>query len=88
MDRYTQEQVLKGLANHHRVDVLCLLLSSPDLSVEEIANSCTVDYKTMSVHLHKLKRAGLISKNRYGRRVEHRITARGKQAVQYVSKMI
>ena len=87
MDRYTQEQIIKGLANHRRIDALFFLASCPDASVEEIAEACHVDYKTMAAHLKRMTTSGLVIKKPYGRRVEHRITPRGEQALQYISSL-
>lgn len=79
-----QENIMKSLANHHRIELLNLLSSHADMSVEEIAESTGVGYKTIAVHLHRLAQSGLITKKYYGRRVEHRISPRGVQAVEYL----
>lgn len=84
MDSYSLQQVMKGVSNHYRIDVLRQLKSQPDLSVEELAESLNVGYKTLSVHLRKMKNAGLISKKQYGRRVEHRLTERGACLVDFL----
>lgn len=77
VDSYTLEIVMKGVANHHRINVMLQLKNQPDMSVEELSESCRVAYKTLSVHLRSLKNAGLITKKKYSRRVEHRLTDRG-----------
>lgn len=87
MDSYSKQAIVKGIANHRRIDVLALLSSNPDLSVEEIAEACAVDYKTIAVHLRKMTAAGLIAKKSYGRRVEHRITDRGSYALEFLKHL-
>jgi len=77
MDSYSLEIALKGAANHHRINVLLQLKNQPDMSVEELSETCHVAYKTLSVHLRRLKNAGLITKKKFGRRVEHKLTDRG-----------
>ncbi len=81
MDSYTLENVVKGVANHYRIDILFLLSSNPDLSVEEIANHCGAGYKTIAVHLRKMTSSGLVEKRQYGRRKEHNLSNRGKQVL-------
>ncbi len=77
MDSYALQQIMKGASNHYRIDVLHELKTQPDLSVEELAERVNAGYKSLSVHLRRLKNAGLITKKNYGRRVEHRLTDRG-----------
>lgn len=84
MDRYFQENIVKGIANHRRIEILYTLASQPDLSVEEIAEVCSAEYKTIAMHLHRLAQSGLITKKYFGRRVEHRLTERGTQALDYL----
>jgi len=85
MDSYTLEQIVKGFANHRRIDVLYLLAGTPGISVEEVAESCQVEYKTIASHLRKMAASGLITKKYYGRRVEHRLTSHGEQAVKFLN---
>ena len=87
MDSYSQQKIIKGVANHRRIEVLYLLASQPDLSVEEVSAECRVDYKTIAEHLRKLSTSGLISKNHYGRRVEHRLTERGKSVLKFLREL-
>ncbi len=78
MDSYSKQEIVKGVSNHRRIEILYLLDENSGLSVEEIAGLCKAGYKTIAVHIRRLTTSGLISKKYYGRRVEHRITDRGK----------
>jgi DNA-binding HxlR family transcriptional regulator len=84
MDSYYLEIMMKGAANHHRINALLRLKITPDMSVEELSSSCHVEYKTLSSHLKRLVTSGLITKKYYGRRVEHRLTNRGEEIVSFL----
>ena len=84
MDSYNQEKIIKGIANHRRIEVLYLLAGSPSMSVEEIAEACRIDYKTVASHLKRMTLSGLITKTNYGRRVEHKITKLGSDSVKFL----
>jgi len=84
MDSYSKQSIVKGFSNHRRIEILYLLAGSNDLSVEEIAEACAAGYKTIAVHVRKLATSGLVSKKHYGRRVEHRITDRGKAVLTFL----
>lgn len=84
LDTYSLENILKGSANHRRIEVLFELKSTPDMSVEELAEATRSGYKTLSAHLKRLVTSGLITKNYYGRRVEHRLTERGTCVVDFI----
>jgi predicted transcriptional regulator len=79
--------IVKGFANHHRIDVLRLLFNKPDLSVEEIANTLKVNYKTISVHVRQLNRAGLIEKHYLANYIEHKLTRRGLAVLKFLGKL-
>ena len=85
MDSYELEKIVKGVANHRRIDVMRLLRASPGLSVEEIAQQLRVEYKTLATHLFKLSSSGLVTKQNYGRRVEHTLTDRGTSMLKYLN---
>jgi len=68
------ERVLKGVANHRRIEVLRLLAREPGLSLSAIAEQTGVGIPTIQEHVRRLHSAGLISKSRKDRRVEHTVT--------------
>lgn len=79
--------ITKGFANHRRIEVMFLLAGSPNLTVWEIANILSVNYKTISVHISRLMLSGLVTKKYRGQEVIHKLTNRGKQALQYIRKI-
>jgi DNA-binding transcriptional ArsR family regulator len=72
------EKIVKGFANHRRIDILLLLERRPELSVFDIVDEVGSDFRTVSEHLRKLTIAGLLLKRRSGRYVCHTLTSRGK----------
>ncbi len=72
------ERIIKGFANHRRLDVLQLLQKSPELSVDEIAERLSMGYLNASDHIRKLAVAGLVLKRSDGKSVRHRLTPRAK----------
>lgn len=70
------ERIVKGFANHRRLDILMLLKKSPELSVEEVADQLSIGYINASDHIRKMTIAGLIIKRSDGRAVRHKLTPR------------
>lgn len=71
------ERIIKGFANHRRLQILELLQREPELSVENIAERLNYGYENTSDHLRKLAIAGLILKKNVGPRVHHKLSDRG-----------
>jgi DNA-binding transcriptional ArsR family regulator len=65
------ERVVKGFANHRRIEILMLLEKEPELSVTEIAESLNINFKTASEHIRRLAIAGLVLKRNEGNAVRH-----------------
>ncbi len=60
-------KVFKAVANEKRIKILKLLLKEDDeMSVESIAESLKIGYKTASQHLQKLANVGLVKKRQKG----------------------
>ncbi|MES2023403.1 MAG: winged helix-turn-helix domain-containing protein [Patescibacteria group bacterium] len=72
------ERIIKGGANHRRLQILFLLEKNPGLSVELVSEMLNVNFVTIASHLQKLHHSGLITKKYIGRTVIHDITPRGK----------
>lgn len=72
------EKIVKGFANHRRIQVLELLEKIPNLSVDEISQNLNVGFFTISDHIRKLADTGLVDKQYKGRFVIHSLTKRGK----------
>ena len=81
------ERVVKGFANHRRLDILELLQQKPELSVEDIAERLSIGYENASDHIRKLAIAGLLLKRYQGREVRHRLTERGEAALSFCQSL-
>jgi len=71
------EQIVRGFSNHRRIEMIDLINSSPELSVDQIAKRLKINYKTASSHLRRLIMAGLIMKRSHGKDILHKISDRG-----------
>ncbi|HEY4487636.1 MAG TPA: winged helix-turn-helix domain-containing protein [Candidatus Paceibacterota bacterium] len=71
------ERIVKGFANHRRVEMLDLLKREPELSVEDISERLNIGYENASDHMRKLAIAGLVMKRNDGPAVRHKLTPRG-----------
>ena len=72
------ERIMKGVANHRRLQILFLLEKNPGLSVELVSTNLDVTFVTIASHLQKLHHSGLVTKKYIGRTVVHNVTKRGK----------
>ncbi len=75
------ERVVKGFANHRRLEILYLLKRQPELSVEEISERLRMGYENASDHLRKMAIAGLILKRNEGKSVRHKLTRRAEDVL-------
>jgi len=73
------ERVFKGVANHWRIDILFLIIKSPEISLFQIADRLGANRKTISEHTWRLYKAGLINKNYKGRQVVHTLSPYGEK---------
>ena len=78
------ERVVRGFANHRRIEVMDLLESEPELDLREIARRCAINYKTASEHLRRLTVAGLVTKRAKGTHVLHVLSPRGKKVLMFL----
>lgn len=65
-------QVVQGLANPHRLELLDLLVQAPR-SVEQLAEAAGLSVANASQHLQRLKRAGLVIGERQGTTIRYHI---------------
>ena len=77
------EKIVKGFANHRRIQVLELLKKTPDLSVDDISQNLNVGFFTISDHIRKLADTGLVNKQYKGRFVIHSLTIIGKSVLSF-----
>ncbi len=74
---YQLERIIKGAANHRRIEILELLKMRPELSVADVTEILDGNFKTISEHLRRLAIAGLVIKRSDGLNVRHKVTNRG-----------
>ena len=72
------ERIVKGFANHRRLDIMELLMKTPELSVMEISDTLKINFKTGSEHIRRLAIAGLVLKRSEDKNVRHKLSDRGK----------
>ncbi len=78
------ERIVKGFANHRRIQIMRLLERSPELSVAEIAEKVEANFKTCSEHVRRLAIAGLVMKRNEGNNVRHALTPVGKSILKFL----
>ena len=76
LDHTKLERTVKGFANHRRIQILELLQKTSELSVDEIATTLNVNFKTASEHIRRLAIAGLVLKRHAGNEVRHKLTSK------------
>lgn len=74
----------KGLANHRRLDILMLVSKNHGITLDGIAEKLDCHLTTVSVHTHKLVRAGLLNKKYIGRAVSHTLSPYGKKFLSFI----
>ena len=78
------ERHLKGMANHHRIDILLLVGGNPGLTLDQIIERLDGNPKTIGEHTRKLHIAGLMNKKYKGKYVEHDLSPYGKKFVAFL----
>jgi len=77
------ERIVKGFANHRRLEILHLLHKEPELSLEDVAERLNIGYENAYEHLRKMAIAGLILKRNDARSVRHKLTARAEHILTF-----
>ena len=78
------ERIVKGFANHRRLQVLALLAKEPELSVQEVAERLKSEMKNISAHINKMAIAGLLMKRSDSKSIRHKLTKRGSIILKFV----
>jgi len=78
------ERIVRGFANHRRIEILELIQKEPELSVIQISNRLKINFKTASEHIRRLTIAGLILKRNQGASVCHKISERGETVLKFL----
>jgi len=82
------ERIVKGFANHRRIEILFLLQREPELSVEDISERLKIGYENASDHVRKLAIAGLVMKRNDGRSVRHKLTRRANDVLMFCKTLV
>lgn len=78
------ERLVRGFANHRRVEILELLAKKPELSVFDIAKELGVNFKTISEHIRRLAVAGLVLKRSDGVSIRHKLSSLGANILKFL----
>ncbi|MEK7132814.1 MAG: winged helix-turn-helix domain-containing protein [Patescibacteria group bacterium] len=81
------ERIVKGFANHRRLEILDLLKREPELSVEDISERLNIGYENASDHVRKLAIAGLVLKRNEGPSVRHKLTPRAESILVFCKRL-
>ncbi len=81
------ERIVKGFANHRRLEILDLLHRTPELSVDDISERLNIGYENASDHVRKLAIAGLVMKRNDGPSVRHKLTPRGESILAFCKRL-
>lgn len=82
------ERVVKGFANHRRIQILDLLHKKPELTVADIAGKLHLGYENASDHIRKLAIAGLVMKRYRGTSVCHKLTPLAESILVFCKKLV
>jgi len=81
------ERIIKGFANHRRLQILGLLRREPELSVDQISDRLKLGYMNTSDHIRKMTIAGLLLKRNDGPHVRHKLTPRADSVLAFCKKL-
>ncbi len=85
---YQIERIVKGFANHRRIEILELLSQNPEMSLASIAKTLNVNFRTASDHIRKMATAGFVIKRSEGLVVHHKITIKGVAVLKFLKTII
>ena len=75
---------MKGVSNHHRIEILLLVAEQEGITLEDIAETLKANEKTIGEHTRRLYQAGLLNKKYRGKFVEHSLSPYGKTFVRFL----
>ena len=84
---YNLERVVKGAANHRRIEILFLLVRSKELSTNELVANLETNYQTVSHHARKLVAAGLANSFHRGNDVIYRLSPHGQSIIKFLKTL-
>ncbi len=77
------ERIVKGFANHRRIEIMFLLDRKSELSVNEICKELSINFNTGSDHIRKLAQSGIVMKRSDINSVRHALTDKGKAILEF-----
>ena len=81
------ERIVKGFANHKRIQIMQLIYSQPELSVQDISIKLKINFKTASEHIRRLTIAGLVLKRNQSVYVLHKLSPLGLIILKFLRKL-
>lgn len=81
------ERVVKGFANHRRIQILDLLEKDPELSLTKISEKLNINLKTAGEHVRRLTISGLVLKRNQENNVLHKPSPLGKSILKFLRKL-
>ena len=81
---YDLERIVKGVANHRRIEILEILVKKPEMSVVEVADKLKLNFKTTSEHIKKMAISGLLMKRSDSKSIRHKLTKRGELILKFL----
>ncbi|KKP79519.1 MAG: hypothetical protein A2271_01590 [Candidatus Moranbacteria bacterium RIFOXYA12_FULL_35_19] len=78
------ERHLKGMANHHRIEILLIISDDKGITLDGIIEKIKANPKTIGEHTRRLYQAGLVNKKYQGNFVKHTLSPYGKIFVQFL----
>ena len=78
------ERHLKGMANHHRIEILIIIDETKGITLDGIIDKTAANPKTIGEHTRRLYQAGLINKKYRGHFVEHELSPYGRIFVRFL----
>ena len=81
---YDLERIVKGVANHRRIEILEILVKKSEMSVAEVADKLKLNFKTASEHIRRLTISGLLMKRSDGHNIRHKLTKRGELILKFL----
>ena len=78
------ERHLKGMANHHRIEILLFIAGNDGATLDDIVTALGANEKTLGEHTRRLSVAGLVNKKYRGKFVEHALSPYGKMLVRFL----
>ena len=81
---YDLERIVKGVANHRRIEILEILVKKSEMSVAEVADKLKLNFKTTSEHIKKMAISGLLMKRSDSKSIRHKLTKRGELILKFL----